>query len=327
MPAMPAAEVQEGEPAHSSDPDAALIRQNLLQYSPETESWDPYTLISPPCSTEIVAGSPALNLRLVTWNIDAFAPVFRDRINSLLSSIIDSKSDDEMPDIILLQEVNSGALNVLFDHSQVRSSYFVTDADPSDWMYGFQNITLLRKAFAVFVPGPVYRVPFRSHMGRRALVCDLHLCIPTSVASALRIINVHLDSLDLHPPFRPAQLALAAEHLRAQGVGCIAGDFNALSTEDATLSEDLGLVDAWKALNPETGDQEKLGHTWGVQKEEPYPPKRLDRVACLGLEVMGMGILPCGVIAVDVSDEDEDEDEVEEVLWSDHCGLWVEFRV
>lgn len=93
------------------------------------------------------------------------------------------------------------------------------------------------------------------------------------------------------------------------------GDFNAIAPEDARLSQNLGMVDAWETsrgfLSP--GDP---GYTWGVQmNEDPFPPGRLDRAALIGdVEPLAVKVLPCGQVAIPSMP----------VIWSDHCGLLVE---
>ena len=48
----------------------------------------------------------------------------------------------------------------------------------------------------------------------------------------------------------------------------------------------------------------------GVQREEVFPPSRLDRAATLGLRTDDVRVLPCGTVA---GLEDPG-------YWSDHCG-------
>ncbi|KAK0238555.1 Endonuclease/exonuclease/phosphatase, partial [Armillaria nabsnona] len=267
------------------------------------------------------------SLRIVSWNVDSSSPHPSQRFTALLVSLLESGTE---PDILLLQEVSHCALSALTDNPWVRSNYYLTDVDTSCWRtrndsHSFGSITLLRKGHASFTPITVYRIPYRSHMNRDALCCDIHLYSPSHSPSKLfRVINVHLDSLAINHPFRPTQLTICGDYLRAAGSGIIMGDFNAITPADQSLIDELGLLDAWKVAVSNEG-----GETWGVQVGEPFSPGRLDRAALLRNSasdgennitvaegLVQMRVLPCQTLNLDT----------EAILWSDHCGILVDIH-
>lgn len=146
--------------------------------------------------------------------------------------------------------------------------------------------------------GPVWRVELKSKYGRDVLCCDIFLPLP-NLGSALgeegkkrvRLVNVHLDSLGIVPSCRPHLLATVASSLRSAERGLVAGDFNPVLPEDKTLVEENGLVDAWQELRK--GDD---GFTWGIDGKQAYPPKRLDKVAFIGLVAQDIEVMDPGSV-------------------------------
>ncbi|KAK0457851.1 Endonuclease/exonuclease/phosphatase [Desarmillaria tabescens] len=287
-----------------------------------------------PCSPNEGNASEARHppsLRIVSCNVDSNSPHPSQRLTALLASLTESSME---PEILLLQEVSHHALSALTNNPWVRLNYYLTDVDTSCWRThsdstSFGSITLLRKGHASFTPITVYRIPYRSHMNRDALCCDIHLHSPSRTSKLFRVINVHLDSLVINPPFRPTQLAISADYLRAAGSGIIMGDFNAITPADQSLIGELGLLDAWKVA---VSNSIAHGETWGVQIEEPFPPGRLDRAALLrnsaldgennttvtaeGMSLVQMRVLPCQTLNLDD----------EALYWSDHCGILVDIH-
>lgn len=87
---------------------------------------------------------------------------------------------------------------------------------------------------------------------KRDALC-VNIAAPAAPGKVLRLLNVHLDSLDSH--FRRAlQMMILAGLLREPGCsgGIIAGDFNALTPADHALVDNNKLVDAWVALHGST---------------------------------------------------------------------------
>ena len=219
-------------------------------------------------------------------------------------------------DVILFQEVCPAALQSILSMNFVQEYYLVSDIDPLNWRGpnpSFGSVTLVLKDSALYGAGYAYRVPYPSHMSRDALCCDLVIQTGQHI-KLFRVINVHLDSLNRQRSLRPTQLSICASHLLIAGSGCVMGDFNAIAPEDARLSQNLGMVDAWEASQGFLSPRDP-GYTWGVQIKEPFPPGRLDRAALVGnVEPLAVKVLPCGQVATPSGP----------VIWSDHCGLLME---
>jgi tyrosyl-DNA phosphodiesterase 2 len=124
-------------------------------------------------------------------------------------------------------------------------------------------------------------------------------------------VNVHLDSLPIHPSFRPEQLSIVAKYLETAGRGIVAGDFNPVLPEDEGILPDNGLIDSWTYLYPQ-----EAGFTWGYLNDKPFPPSRLDKVAMLNVKPESMRILQMASIMY--------EDKV--LDFSDHLGLSCTFK-
>ncbi|KIM35229.1 hypothetical protein M413DRAFT_42993, partial [Hebeloma cylindrosporum] len=140
-----------------------------------------------------------------------------------------------------------------------------------------------------------FRMTLPSRYDRDALCVNLH--DPSTPGNAIRLLNVHLDSLDSY--FRRAfQVHLLDRLLREGGCsgGVIAGDFNAIDPNDRTLVEKHELVDAWVKLHGRTTGCD--GATWGVgvELENGLKPGRLDKVVVLGLEPVDIEVLQPGRI-------------------------------
>lgn len=254
-------------------------------------------------------------LRLVTWNVDAFGDKHESRIDGILSKLQGMLSTGSGPDIVFFQEVSRKALAHLLQSAHFREHWASSEADETNWAdVPFATMTLLsRSSFGVLSdtvqsgleptfsstvdignrPCPVWRVKYPSRFKRDALCCDIFWGTETRI----RLINVHLDPLPIQPNRRPGQVAIAAKLLRTAGVGrgVIAGDWNPVSEEDATLVQENRLVDAWERLHPV-----EEGFTWGLDcKVQPSPRARLDKVAVLGLKPLDMQVIRPGVLLAD----------------------------
>lgn len=311
-------------PFPAAEPDAETIFQAWHEFDPSAKRWctvdttkstdsSSFTQQASPQDTKLVA---------VTWNVDAFAKETEARISALLSHIT---TQTPAVDIIFLQEVSIEALKFILNDSGFRESWFSSEADATNWEWlPFATMTFLSKsrfanakgAMPMASIGPIWRVCYPSRYGRDALCCDIFMppsesssSAPSSAETRIRLINVHLDSLPCYPSFRPRQLSIVTSFLRSADCGLVAGDFNPVQEEDATLIQENGLVDAWLELR-----QEESGFTWGVDGKAPFPPNRMDRVATVGLKPLDIEVMHPEAIR-------------ERLPWSDHSGLKYSFEI
>ncbi|POS81282.1 hypothetical protein DHEL01_v200332 [Diaporthe helianthi] len=332
---------------------APPVFQHWHAFNKTTSNWE---IVQPDLSKTSTPIPQEPNLRLLTWNIDAFGEKHESRIEAILSKIRqmqvltdtdeNTNKNNRGLDIIFLQEVSKKALSHLLKDTWVQETWISSEADETNWAGGvpFATTTLLsRSRFQPpisnphhhpssspgttpdsawgFSLGPVWRVRFPSRFQRDALCCD----ILWDRTTRIRLVNVHLDSLPIEPSLRPRQVSIAADLLRAAGDGAgagaggrgvIAGDWNPVTEGDADLVGANGLVDAWEQLRP--GED---GFTWGLDgKGEPFPPGRLDKVAVLGLRVTDIEVVHPGTLQ-QATDAEGDTG----VPWSDHSGLICSF--
>lgn len=282
---------------------------------------------------------PPPTLNLITWNVDAFGKHPEARMDGILLQL---KSLEIVPDVIFFQEVSRRALVFILENTWVRDTWISSEADESMWD-GVQFSTMMllsRTRFSsirdtstsphpsTFSAGSVWRVKYPSRFKRDALCCDIFY-----YNTRIRLINVHLDSLPIKPNQRPRQMEIAASLIRHADVGrgLIAGDFNPVSDEDATLVTTNGLLDVWEALHP--GED---GFTWGLDGSgAPFPPGRLDMVTMLGLnpariDIIHPGMLPHnskGYEGTILQDHEQGGTVIAEkpIPFSDHSGLFTLF--
>ena len=317
-----------------------LCQRTLSAFKPSNRLWAP---VFSSCSPSQVTQPRAFTARLslITQNLDAFSSRPISRAKLLLGDILEDVSN--RPDILFFQEVTSDVRISILGNTQVREAFLVTDAEDQTSFEGvpFANMTLLsskrftfnlgsqKEEHAVergekFMLGRVSRVKLPSKYGRCALSVDIiPPSVPSTPTTTFRLVNVHLDSLWDTLPYRTEQMEILANLLREPGCGggLIAGDFNAISSEDHTLLDKNGLVDAWVALHGRKGLD---GTTWGagVKRHDGPRPGRLDKVAMLGLEAKDMEILRPGQIEVPKPGGDSDY-----IPCSDHYGLRLGFTV
>jgi tyrosyl-DNA phosphodiesterase 2 len=276
-------------------------------------------------------------LSLTSWNVHA-SPFKRvERFQLILDRILGPKSSD----IIFLQEVASDVRQSVLDDPRVRSRFLTSDAEDDTAFEGVPFATMMllsNECFATpllaekndgsdgkgegegegkrgskMMLHSAFRMTLPSRYERDALCVNFH--DPATPGNVLRLLNVHLESLDAY--FRRAfQVHLLNGLLREGGCsgGVVAGDFNAIDPDDRTLVEKHGLVDAWVKLSEQTTGLD--GATWGVgvELEHGLKPGRLDKVVMLGLEPVDIEVLQPGRID-------------DGTLWSDHCGLHCTFTV
>ncbi|KIJ04867.1 hypothetical protein PAXINDRAFT_103988 [Paxillus involutus ATCC 200175] len=305
------------------------LSRTLSAFNRSIRRWEPIPLRN-------VQSQVTQRLSLISWNIDAFSPRPVSRAKLILSHILEEPTS---PDILFLQEVTPEVRASLLDDARTRAAFLATDAEDQTSFKDvpFATMTFLSRACFTsgldsqkegdgiergenFMRGPVARVILPSKYRRDALYVDI--AHPMSPGTVIRLINVHLDSLEDTLHYRAQQMKILADVLREPGCcgGIIAGDFNAISPEDDALV-DNGLVDAWVALH---GRADLDGATWGVgvERRDGLGPGRLDKVAMMGLKAKEIKVLRPGNIEVPRPGE-----KPVEIPWSDHCGLKFTFII
>ncbi|KAJ5806868.1 hypothetical protein N7474_010460 [Penicillium riverlandense] len=250
-------------PLPTTSPEAYPRFQSWHHFHHSTQGWVPIrtsdnTSNSPGNLPEQPSSSDGpCHLVNLTWNIDAGSACARERARDIVTYLTQL---DPKVDIIFIQEVSKSALSQILMDDRIRGSWFSSEGDEAAWgTQRFSMMTLLSKTrFAPSddasnaVLGPIWRVRYPSRYGRDALCCDIFIpSLEESSATRIRLVNVHLDSLPIQPSCRPQQLSIVSPFLRSAGRGLVAGDFNQVLDEDATLLEKNGLVDAWTTLHPE----------------------------------------------------------------------------
>ena len=322
-----------------TDPGTASNRQQWFAYNEAVKQWTSIEEQDNDNSSGDVESSNQheneglSNLVLATWNVDSASSRPEARITAITSHVLALRPS---VDIIFLQEVSRPALATILDDSRIRSSWYSTEADDTSWQgQSFATMTLMSKSRfgapneTTKAPrlGSVWRTKYPSHFGRDALCCDIISSSddPTETTS-LRLINVHLDSLQIQPSQRPRQLSIISSILSKADFGLVAGDFNPVLPEDNTLVSDNNLVDAWISLH-----NKEPGFTWGIDGYKPFPPTRLDKVAMLKLKAHKMSVMHPGSVpqlqrSQDIHAYQEGaRGEGEMMPWSDHSGLMCVF--
>ncbi|KAH7112104.1 hypothetical protein B0J11DRAFT_187108 [Dendryphion nanum] len=92
--------------------------------------------------------------------------------------------------------------------------------------------------------------------------------------SQIRLANVHLESLPINHSWRPEQLSIVRILSRVADCGLVTGDSNPVIPEYDGNTASNRLVDAWAHLH--LADP---GYTWGVDRDEPFSPNSLDKLA------------------------------------------------
>jgi len=306
------------------------LHRAISAFNHATHRWaaiplrDPHDPITQRPSSHPADAIGKQRLSLTSWNIQASqsGPVARSKL--ILDHIL---KGPKFSDIILLQKVTSGVRQSLLNDPRVHTGFLTTDAEDDTSFKGlpFATMTLLsRKRFGSpllaeegegggkLMLDSVFRMELPSRYRRDALCVDISA--PAAPGSVLRLLNVHLDSLDSH--FRRyVQMRVLADVLREprSSGGIIAGDFNAILPEDHRLVDEHELLDAWVALH---GSTRPDGATWGVGVglKGGLKAGRLDKVAMLGLKPDEIEVLQPGLIEADRP-------------WSDHCGLRCTFTI
>lgn len=287
------------------------------------------------------SGSGKQTLSLTSWNIQASQSNPLERSQLILNHIFKGFEPNlNFPDIIFLQEVTSSVRLSLLNDPRVRAGFLTTDAEDDVAFRGvpFACMTLLSskrfgssllaekdseeggegKSGSKIMLDSVFRTELPSRYARDALC--VNITAPTTLGhnTVLRLLNIHLDSLDSHFR-RTLQMHVLSGLLRETGCrgGIIGGDFNAIQPEDHMLVEKYGLVDAWVALHGNlNGSDGGSGDTWdvGSNLKDDLKPGRLDKILMLNIQPDEIQLLQPGLINTYTP-------------WSDHCGLRCTFTI
>ncbi|KAF7290818.1 hypothetical protein MIND_01323000 [Mycena indigotica] len=224
----------------------------------------------------------------MSWNLQATPYKRVERAQLIFDRIFRAN----LPDVLLLQEVNRDVRKAILADPKLRGGFLMSDADSEDdsAFFPFSTMTLLsRKRFAAggvssgedqlqkMVISDAFRMTLPSRDDRDALCIDVS--DPVTPGHVLRLINVHLESLDA--AFRRGfQLYLMNALLREAGCsgGVIAGSFNAFEPYDLTLVEQHGLLDAWVKLHGPL-PRADVGHWRRPRRRPPAGPPRQGRDA------------------------------------------------
>ncbi|KAG5642584.1 hypothetical protein DXG03_002535 [Asterophora parasitica] len=303
-----------------------LVSTKVYRFRPEKGRW---RHVSAQQVAEQSGYPQPSSIILVTWNIDFQSGYVKERTNVVVRHLETyvfkcDVGQEPNPCCIMLQEVNPEALTVILENAWIRQHFQVTPISPdklSSGVYG--NVTLVTRSIVVLRASIV---TFGcSSQGRGAVVADVKVSSPKAHNprdSTLRLINTHLESLDIGIPIRGPQLNVLAALLRRKEVkgGVIAGDLNAFDRLDEHHAERLGLEDAWTTKSPSNYVN---GHTWGYQDTCEFPPNRLDRI----YYVEGKAYeLECPK-RIGVGLRAPDENGVLVAWASDHYGLSTPLRV
>ncbi|KAG0134951.1 Endonuclease/exonuclease/phosphatase [Tuber indicum] len=292
------------------------IPQSLSCFSFAARRWVP--VASQPIQRPGVQGStqgipPGSHFNIVSWNIDYSSSQPSRRCLGLINHVF----KNGFPDILCLQEVRSEVRATLLGDSKIRDDFLTTEAETDMEYKYFTTMTLLsKKLFAYSLGSKEGELP--SAAGRNGLCVDLIL--PYAPDTFLRIINVHLESCEAFS-FRVEQLKQLSSALYEPGCrgGLIVGDFNSVTDEDHQPIEENKLKDAWLTLD---GDTKPDAPTWSVgrRRDPSYEPKRMDKVAMVGLQAEMMELMH--PLCIDVPKPGETSDRIG---WSDHSGLRCRF--
>lgn len=303
------------------------VPQPYHTFDSATSSWVPKTPSDDPAKTADSGGIE--RIALYTWNIDFMLPFAEARMKPALAhlgTLLDSAPANAAP-VIFLQECMPSDLNTIAATPWVRERFHLTDLDTTNWATTYYGtVTLIDSRLPIT---SAFRVHYsKTRMERDALFVDLALHDKT-----VRLCNTHLESMAFDPPFRPPQMEIVAQYLRAEKVhaGLAAGDFNAIQPFDRTLHADNGLKDAFLELGGKEDTEE--GYTWGQQAatklREKFGFSRMDKVYfCGGAEVVKLERFGADVLTEGETESGEIAALGFEKAWvTDHLGIKAEVKI
>lgn len=238
----------------------------------------------------------AASLTLLTWNVWFGKHRFHQRTAALLDEI-----QWRAPDVIALQEVTEGLVDVLTENPQIRAGYHLTEV--SSRTFERYGVMLLSKI--PFLGAGMVALP--SQMGRRLLVGQL--------ANGLGVATVHLESTASCVAERVQQLQIIQPLLaEATEDVVLMGDMNfAPEAEAESAALDPSFVDAWsKNLFAEPGySVDCARNDLRRRNDDQHTQKRIDRVFVRSASWQVQGISLTGTSPIDG----------EGTFISDHFGL------
>lgn len=245
---------------------------------------------------EVAEAPRPASLTLLTWNVWFGKHRFQQRTAALLDEI-----EWRAPDVIALQEVTEGLVEVLTEDSRIRARYHLTDV--SGRTFERYGVMLLSKI--PFLGAGMVALP--SQMGRRLLVGQL--------ANGLGVATVHLESTASCVAERVAQLKIIQPLLAAATEDVVLmGDMNfAPEAEAESAAIEPSFVDAWsKNLFGEPGySVDCARNDLRRRNDESHTQKRIDRVFVRSERWQVQGISLTGTTPLDE----------EGTFVSDHFGL------
>ncbi|KAK1761312.1 be34ec7d-0e68-46fe-bb6a-05f4e13c29ca [Echria macrotheca] len=265
---------------------------------------------------------------VMSWNIDFMRPLENERMKAALDYLGSNEWRKRQPTILLFNEMLPSDLQLIQNEDWVREGYYLTDATIKNWGGDYGTCMLVPRCMPI---QSVFRVPYRSGMGRDALFVDISL--PGD--KKLRAGTTHLESLRRKPPVRPTQLALAADFMKLADAAILGGDMNAIQEFDKTLHVDNGLKDAYLENGGVEGAAD--GMTWGqmaeTEERERFGLGRLDKLFfCGDVELVPQGFRTFGADVV--LEGQAGQDLIREVYgtldkpWvTDHLGIMADFRI
>jgi tyrosyl-DNA phosphodiesterase 2 len=304
------------------------ISQPYYTFSSSDGKWNS---TDPETSTKATNDAAAPHsLTLYSWNIDFMLPFAESRMAAALRHLesLVSAAPSTTATVIFFAECLESDLKLIAEDQWVRKTFHITDLDGKYWTSGHYGTTTLLDR----------RLPvdscFRVHYSKTRMERDGHFVdIRLDGTSRIRFCNTHLESLAFEPPYRPPQVELCAQYLKAKEVdgGIMAGDFNAIQDFDKHLHSDNGLKDAYLELGGREEDAQN-GHTWGQQaataQRERFGTSRMDKVfytgrlACKSFERFGAGVELEGNEAAQIMKLGFDRPWI-----TDHFGVKVVFEV
>jgi tyrosyl-DNA phosphodiesterase 2 len=189
---------------------------------------------------------PPSTIEFVSWNVSYDTAMVAQRMECVLrhlEKVVFKCRGGEAPEpcVVLLQEVHSmNGLDVILKDEWVREHFFVTPADTSKWpeptLYG--NVTLVEKSIPVM---DAHILEFGlSCMQRTGVIVDIKLAAPKpkEYDVILRVINTHLESLEVGNEVRPQQLKLLSKFVKVS-CACLA----VVGRENNQLRRDPGCAE------------------------------------------------------------------------------------